>query len=72
MVLTPWVVIASHFTNPSHPHSSTGTLYIQMGLWDDGEKQLRRALELNPDHYGAINNLKVAQHYKQKAKREHR
>ena len=43
-----------------------------MGLWDDGEKQLKRALELNPDHYGAINNLKVAQHYKQKEKRERR
>lgn len=44
-----------------------GTLYVQMGQWEAGERELRRALELNPAHHGALNNLKVAQHYKQKS-----
>ncbi len=43
-----------------------GTLYVQMGRWEEGEKELRRALDLNPHHHGANNNLKVAQHYKMK------
>ncbi len=57
-------LILKHFCpNPA------GTLYVQMGRWDDGEKELRRALELNPHHHGAMNNLKVAQHYKMKQNR---
>lgn len=48
---------------------NAGTLYVQMGHWDDGERELKRALKLNPNHHGAMNNLKVAQHYKAKQNR---
>ena len=41
---------------------STGTLYVQMGRLDKGEKNLLHALKLNPHHHGAMNNLRVVEH----------
>ena len=46
-----------------------GTLYVQMGKLDDGERYLRHALKLNPHHHGAMNNLRVVEHQKQSQKR---
>lgn len=43
-----------------------GTLLYQMGEVDEGEKYLRYALKLNPNHHGALNNLKVIQYYRNK------
>ena len=40
----------------------TGTLYVQMGRLDEGEKNLLHALKLNPHHHGAMNNLRVVEH----------
>lgn len=37
-----------------------------MGEVDEGEKYLRYALKLNPNHHGALNNLKVIQYYRNK------
>ena len=42
----------------------TGTLFVQMMELDKGEKYLRKALELHPHHPGALNNLKVIDHYR--------
>ena len=39
---------------------TAGTLLVQHGRPEDGEVYLRKALELNPHHTGAANNLKVA------------
>lgn len=36
-----------------------GTLYIQMQRYPEAEWNLKHALQLNPNHYGAANNLKV-------------
>ncbi len=41
-----------------------GTLFIQMGELDKGEKYLNKALQLYPQHSGALNNLKVIEHYR--------
>lgn len=38
----------------------SGTLLVQHGRPVEGEVHLRKALELNPHHTGAANNLKVA------------
>lgn len=47
--------------NPQYTEAyfNLGTLFIQMGELDKGERYLNRALELQPQHYGALNNLKV-------------
>ena len=39
-----------------------GTLYVQMGRLGDAESYLRHALKLNPNHHGAVNNLRVVEH----------
>ena len=36
-----------------------------MGELDKGEKYLKKALQLQPDHSGAHNNLKVVDYYRQ-------
>lgn len=41
-----------------------GTLYIQMGKYEEAEVNLKHALQLNPEHYGAINNLKVLEYHR--------
>ena len=40
----------------------TGTLYIQMERYSEAEHNLKHALHLNPNHYGAANNLKVLEY----------
>jgi len=40
-----------------------------MGKVEESEKYLRHALQLNPHHSGAVNNLKVVEYHKRKAKR---
>ena len=40
----------------------TGTLYIQMEQYPEAERNLKHALELNPGHHGATNNLKVLEY----------
>jgi len=42
------------------PFCYAGTLLVQHGRPAEGEVHLRKALELNPHHAGAANNLKVA------------
>ena len=44
--------------------SATGTLFVQMGELEKGERYLKKALELHPGHSGAHNNLKVIEHYR--------
>ena len=39
----------------------TGTLLYQMGQVEEGERYLKYALKLNPNHHGALNNLKVTE-----------
>ena len=48
--------------------STIGTLYIQMGEYEKAEVNLKHALLLNPEHYGAVNNLKVLDYHR--ARRE--
>ena len=48
--------------------STIGTLYIQMGEYEKAEVNLKHALLLNPEHYGAVNNLKVLEYHR--ARRE--
>ena len=48
----------THMYNTFH----AGTLYVQMGRLDDGERNLLHALKLNPSHHGAKNNLRVVEH----------
>ena len=50
---------------------TVGTLLVQHGRPEDGEVYLRKALELNPHHTGAANNLKVAL-YDKKVKEQQR
>lgn len=45
-----------------------GTLLYQMGRVQEGEKYLLQALKLNPNHHGALNNLKVIEYYRNKKK----
>ena len=52
----------SHFAIFFEINCSTGTLYVQMGRLDEGEKNLLHALKLNPHHHGAMNNLRVVEH----------
>ena len=47
-----------------------GTLLFQMGRVEEAESSLRRALTLQPNHYGAANNLKVVQHHKLKTQQQ--
>ena len=47
----------------------TGTLLYQMGKLEESEKYLKQALQLNPQHHGALNNLKVVEFQKRKAQR---
>lgn len=37
---------------------------MQMNELEKGEKYLRKALELQPNHLGAQNNLKVVEYYR--------
>lgn len=43
-----------------------GTLFVQMGNLKKGEKYLKKALALHPNHPGALNNLKVIEYYRKK------
>ena len=47
-----------------------GTLYVQMGRLDDGERYLNHALKLNPNHRGAMNNLRVVEHQRKKHQKQ--
>ena len=47
-----------------------GTLYVQMGRLEDGEKHLKDALKLNPHHHGAMNNLRVVEHQRKTQKKQ--
>jgi len=38
-----------------------------MGRIEESEKYLKQALHLNPQHHGALNNLKVVEFQKRKA-----
>jgi len=51
---------------------AVGTLLYQMGKVKEAEKYLRHALQLNPHHSGAVNNLKVVEYHKRKAKKRKR
>lgn len=48
----------------------SGTLYVTMGRLDDGEKQLKHALKLNPHHHGAMNNLRVVEHHRKTQRKQ--
>ena len=48
----------------------SGTLLFQMGRVEEAEQSLRYALTLQPNHYGAANNLKVVQHHKLKMQQQ--
>jgi Flp pilus assembly protein TadD len=37
-----------------------------MGKIDEAENHLKYALRLNPNHHGALNNLKVINYYRNK------
>ena len=43
-----------------------------MGKIEESEKYLKQALQLNPQHYGALNNLKVVEFQKRKAQKKKR
>ena len=47
---------------------SSGTLLYQMGREEEAKQNLHRALELNPHHVGAQNNLRVIEYYQNKNK----
>ena len=49
--------------------SCAGTLYIQMERYSEAERNLKQALQLNPDHYGAANNLKVLDYQRARSRR---
>ena len=40
-----------------------------MGKLEESEKYLKQALRLNPQHHGALNNLKVVEIQKRRAQR---
>jgi len=56
----------------STPVHVIGTLLYQMGKVEEAEKYLRHALQLNPHHSGAVNNLKVVEYHKRKTKKRKR
>ena len=41
----------------ANPHDSLGELYTMIGRWDEAEQEFRRALEINPRFYPALEHL---------------